>query len=76
MHRRMLLDDVERLIREAPGLTATALAHRLFGHDGYHSRVSAECRALVHVRRVERRGGGGPGDPFTYYPIHNRPRSS
>jgi hypothetical protein len=65
----MLIDDVERLIHEAPGLTATALAQRLFGHDGYHSRVSTECRVLAHVKRVERRGGGGPGDPFTYYPI-------
>ncbi len=65
----MLIEDVERLIQETPGLTATALAQRLFGHDGYHSRVSAEIRALVHVGRVERRGGGGPGDPFTYHPI-------
>jgi hypothetical protein len=68
MQRAMLIEDVERLIEEAPGLTATALAQRLFGHNGYHSRVSAECRALVHVKRVERRGNGGPGDPFTYYP--------
>ena len=65
----MLIEDVERLINQAPGLTATALAQKLFGHDGYHSRVSAECRALVHVGRVEPRGYGGPGDPFRYYPI-------
>jgi len=70
----MLIEDVERLIQEAPGLTATALAQRLFGYDGYHSRVSAEIRALVHVKRVERRGGGGPGDPFTYYPVAGQSR--
>jgi hypothetical protein len=64
----MLIEDVERLIEEVPGLTATALAQRLFGLNGYHSRVSAECRALVHVGRIERRGAGGPGDPFTYHP--------
>jgi len=72
----MLLEDVERLIHEVPGLTATALAQRLFGHDGYHSRVSAECRALVHVRRVERRGSGGPADPFTYYPMQGEAHCS
>lgn len=73
MHRAMLIEDVERLIEEAPGLTATALAQRLFGYDGYHSRVSAEIRALVHVGRVERRGTGGPGHPFTYHPVRGGP---
>jgi hypothetical protein len=71
----MLIKDVECLIDEAPGLTATALAQRLFGNDGYHSRVSAELRALVHVGRIERRGAGGPGDPFTYHPAGERSRS-
>jgi len=69
----MLIEDVERLIREAPELTATALARRLFGNEGYHARVSAECRALAHVQRVERRGRGGPADPFTYYPVTTQP---
>ncbi len=75
MPRPMLIEDVERLIEEAPGLTATALAQRLFGHDGYHSRVSAEIRALVHVGRIERRGAGGPGHPFTYHPAAERSRT-
>ena len=64
----MLIAQVERLIRESPGLTATAIAQALFGHDGYSQRVNAECRSLVFAGRVERRGGGGPADPFTYHP--------
>ncbi|HTV37383.1 MAG TPA: hypothetical protein VMF12_13205 [Xanthobacteraceae bacterium] len=64
----MLIDDVEELIRKAPGLTATELAERLFGIDGHHARVSAECRLLVHFKRAERRGSGGPADPYRYFP--------
>jgi LysR family transcriptional regulator, hca operon transcriptional activator len=65
---RMLIDDIEKLICRTPGLTATALARVLFGGDGYNQRVNAECRTLVFARRIERRGRGGPGDPFTYHP--------
>jgi hypothetical protein len=69
----MLLERIEDLIHEVPGLTATQLAEKLFGLDGYHSRVSAECRLLVHLKRVERRGSGGPGDPYRYFPSAQRP---
>jgi hypothetical protein len=65
----MLVDKLEHLIREVPGLTATELAQRLFGLDGYHTRVSAECRLLAHLKRVERRGTGGPADPYRYFPL-------
>ncbi len=64
----MILNKVEKLIRLAPGLTATELSQRLYGIDGYHSRVSAQCRVLVYVGRVERHGSGGPGDPYKYFP--------
>ena len=66
----MLSDKVEHLIREMPGLTTTELAQTLFGLVGYHSRVSAECRLLFHLKRVERRGSGGPGDPYRYFPAN------
>ena len=64
----VLIDDVERQIRRTPGLTAMELARVLFGDNGYDQRVSAECRALAYVGRIERRGKGGPGHPFTYFP--------
>jgi hypothetical protein len=65
----MLLDDVERIIREKPGLTATQIARLLFGAGGYAEKVNHSCLALARVGRVERYGRGGPGNPFTYYPI-------
>jgi hypothetical protein len=65
----MLLEKVERLIHKTPGLTATELAKMLFGLDADQSRISSECRLLAHVKRVERRGSGGPGDPYRYFPL-------
>ena len=65
----MLLDEVESIIREKPGLTATQIARELFGRNGYAERVNHSCLALAQVGRIERRGRGGPGDPFTYYPL-------
>jgi hypothetical protein len=65
----MLLDDIERIIREKPGLTATQIARVLYGPNGYAERVNHGCLALTRVNRIARRGGGGPGDPFTYYSL-------
>ena len=65
----MLLDDVERIIRERPGLTATQIARVLFGANGYAEQVNHSCLALARVGRIERRGRGGPGAPFAYYPL-------
>jgi hypothetical protein len=64
----MLLEKVERLIHEAPGLTAIELTQVLFGLDSYRSRVGAECRMLAHLKRAERRGSGGRGNPYRYFP--------
>jgi len=71
-----MLEELERLIRRKPGLTATQLAHALFGDDGYHERVGAACRTLSFSGRVERRGSGGPGDPYTYHPTGSLQRSA
>jgi hypothetical protein len=65
----MLLDDVERIIKEKPGLTATQMARLLFGSNGYAERINGACRILERSGRIERRGRGGPGNPFTYYPV-------
>jgi hypothetical protein len=65
----MIISDVEQLIRQKPGMTATAIARALFGDDGYNQRVNTECLALVFSGRVERRGEGGPSDPYTYYSV-------
>ena len=65
----MLLDDVERIISEKPGLTATQIARVLYGPRGYAEQVNHGCLALARLGRIERRGGGGPGDPFKYFPL-------
>jgi hypothetical protein len=61
----MLIEKLEHLICETPGLTATELA---FGINGYYSHVNGMCIALVYAKRAERCGFGGPGDPFRYFP--------
>lgn len=55
-------------IQHHPGHTATQIAEALFGLAGYHQRVGNTLRMLCDLGNIERRGGGGPGDPFKYYP--------
>ncbi len=64
----MLLDQIEQVIHQSPGLTGTQIAHILFGIGGYHQRIGHACQALVEAGGVERRGKGGPAHPFTYHP--------
>ncbi len=63
----MLIDDVEKLIGQSPGLTARQIAKVLFGNRGYPERVGPTCRSLCRSGRVERRGLGNSDDPFTYH---------
>jgi hypothetical protein len=72
-----LADDIDLLVSRRPGLTELALAKSLFGPMGYQQRVNSTCRHLFMERNVERRGTGGPGHPFTYYPgeINRRDRA-
>jgi hypothetical protein len=60
--------DIETFIRSNPGLTATQIAVGLFGVRGYRQLVATTLRVLCAAERVERRGHGGPGEPFRYYP--------
>lgn len=62
-----IADDILLLVTARPGLTEAQIAGRLFGRDGYQQRVNSTCRRLVREYRIERRGNGGPGDPFTYF---------
>lgn len=54
------------LIVARPDLTEAEIAERPFGGSGYQQRVNPVCRELVRELWVERRGSGGPGDPFRY----------
>jgi len=45
----------------------------LLGPAAYHQRVSGVLQLLWEIGRIERRGNGGPADPFRYYPAKKRP---
>jgi hypothetical protein len=68
----MLIEKIEQVVQRTPGLTATQIAGAIFGFDGYHQRVSALCRELVKLGRIERRGKGGPSHALTYFPKQAR----
>ena len=65
----MPIETIVALIRKHPGSTATQIAEGLYGFEGYHQRVSNTLRLLCAVGRIERRGSGGPGEPFRYYAL-------
>ena len=62
-------DRVRELISDRKGLTAKELSEEIFGNkEGYQQRVNPHCIDLVNEGVVERRGEGGPRDPFRYFP--------
>ena len=69
----LLIDHLVSFIRHHPGHTATQIAEALLGPAGYHQRVGNLLRLLSEAGRIERRGQGGPGDPFKYYPPEKGP---
>lgn len=56
------------LIDNGPGRTETELAQAIFGNEAYQQRVNSDCKLLLSMGRVERRGEGGPADPYRYFP--------
>lgn len=69
-------EDVEALVRRKPGMTAPDIARALFGGAGIQQQVNPSLLGLSREGRIDRRGYGGPGDPFTYHPKdRNAPRT-
>jgi hypothetical protein len=62
-------DVLEFVIQKGPGRTELELAQAIHGDQGHQQRVNQDCDMLVNERKVERRGEGGPGDPYRYWPI-------
>jgi hypothetical protein len=63
-----IADDIMTELRQNPGLTVMAITVNIFGRrHPYNWKVNDECRRLVEAGRLERRGNGRQGDPFTYY---------
>jgi hypothetical protein len=61
-------EDVEACIARRPGLTEAEIAEVVLGRGARQQQVNPSCRELTLMGRVERRGYGGPGDPFRYFP--------
>jgi hypothetical protein len=59
------------LIAMCPGRTEMELARAVHGRDGYQQQVNQDCSMLVNSGRAERRGNGGPNDPYRYFPKPN-----
>jgi len=60
-------DVIEYLVEHGPGRTAVQLAQAIHGASGYQQQVNPDCEMLAHLGRIERRGSGGPADPYRYF---------
>lgn len=73
IERRFVLiqkDVLIFLIEKCPGRSEQQLSEAIFGSkgNGYQQRVNQDCRMLADRGEVERRGNGGPTDPYRYFP--------
>jgi hypothetical protein len=59
---------IQYLIEHGPGRTELELAKAIHGEAGVQQNVNQDCEALARTGRVERRGVGGLGQPYRYYP--------
>ena len=59
---------IQYLIEHGPGRTELELAKAFHGDAGVQQNVNQDCEALARTGRVERRGTGGPAEPFRSHP--------
>jgi hypothetical protein len=64
---RTIADVLVFLIENGPGRTEAELAEAMFGKHGYQQQVNGDCNLLVNRGIIERRGTGGPSDPYRYH---------
>ncbi|MCP3463048.1 hypothetical protein [Bradyrhizobium sp. CCGUVB23] len=62
------IDVIRFLVGKGPGRTEIELAKAIHGDDAYQQQVNQDVRMLVDAGKIVRRGGGGPNDPYRYYP--------
>jgi hypothetical protein len=78
MARVTIIDALAFLIEKGPGRTEKELAEAIYasGDQAYQQHVNQDCRRLADANQVQRRGGGGPRDPFRYYPAEGKGATS
>lgn len=59
------------IVRRRPGMTELEIAKKIYGPSALQPQVNPHCRRLLESGLVERRGSGGVGDPFIYYPVRD-----
>ncbi len=65
-----IADDILDLVRRKHHLSLTEqdIADMLFGqNNAYQQRVNGDCRLLADQGKLERKGNGGPANPYTYH---------
>lgn len=67
--KKSLSGQILELVKRRPGMTELEIAKELFGGTAVQQNVNADCRLLVTLGLVERKGVGGRGDPYTYRPL-------
>ncbi len=61
------IDVIQFLIEKGPGRTEIELARAIHGDNAYQQQVNQDVRMLVGKGKIERRGTGGPNDPYRYF---------
>ncbi len=72
MSETLIMDVLRVLIEKGPGRTEAELALAIYGDKGVQQNVNQDCRLLEARKLVERRGAGGPADPYRYYPSSDK----
>jgi hypothetical protein len=67
-----ICDVLTFIIHSGPGRTEAQLSEAVFGKQERQQRVNLDCVLLVARGVVERKGTGGPADPFRYFPKEKR----
>jgi hypothetical protein len=63
------VDVLQFLIEKGPGRTELELARAIHGDKGYQQQVNQDLGLLVNGGKAQRRGDGGPSDPYRYFPV-------
>ena len=62
---------IEDLVSQKPGITERELADDVLGPGGDLNQLEQLCLHLIEQGKIERRGEGTDGSPYTFYPRSN-----